>query len=64
MKNIFESGELEESSTVKKFLTVQKEGVRQVKREVIHYKYISKTFLQKTFSLLLISLILANNSSK
>ena len=37
MKNIFESGELEESSTVKKFLTVQKEGVRKVKREVIHY---------------------------
>lgn len=37
MKNIFESGELEESSTVKNFLTVQKEGVRNVKREVIHY---------------------------
>lgn len=37
MKNIFESGELEESSTVKNFLTVQKEGNRNVKREVIHY---------------------------
>lgn len=37
MKNIFESGELEESSTVKNFLTVQKEGTRNVKREVIHY---------------------------
>lgn len=37
MKNIFESGELEENSTVKKFLTVQKEGARNVKREVIHY---------------------------
>ena len=32
MKNIFESGELEESSTVKNFLTVQKEGTRNVKR--------------------------------
>lgn len=37
MKNIFESGELEENSTVKNFLTVQKEGTRNVKREVIHY---------------------------
>ena len=37
MKNIFESGELEESSTVKNFLTVQKEGTRNVKRMVAHY---------------------------
>lgn len=37
MKNIFESGELEESSTVKDFLTVQKEGTREVKRKVTHY---------------------------
>jgi hypothetical protein len=37
MKNIFESGELEENSTVKNFLTVQKEGSRNVKRDVIHY---------------------------
>ena len=37
MKNIFESGELEESATVKKFLTVQKEGTREVKRMVAHY---------------------------
>ena len=37
MKNIFESGELEESSTVKNFLTVQQEGTRNVKRMVIHY---------------------------
>ena len=37
MKNIFESGELEESSTVKDFLTVQKEGTREVKRMVTHY---------------------------
>ena len=31
MKNIFESGELEESATVKNFLTVQKEGTCEVK---------------------------------
>ncbi len=37
MKNIFESGELDEKSTVKKFLTVREEGQREVKREVIHY---------------------------
>lgn len=37
MKNIFESDELEESSTVKNFLTVQKEGTRNVKRMVTHY---------------------------
>ena len=37
MKNIFESGELEENATVKNFLTVQKEGTREVKRMVIHY---------------------------
>ncbi len=37
MKNIFESGELEEISTVKNFLTVQKEGTRNVKRMVTHY---------------------------
>ena len=37
MKNIFESGELDESSTVKNFLTVQQEGTRHVKRMVIHY---------------------------
>jgi len=37
IKNIFESGELEEASTVKKFLTVQKEGTREIKRDVIHY---------------------------
>jgi hypothetical protein len=35
--NIYESGELEEDSTVKDFLTVQKEGKRNVKRNVAHY---------------------------
>lgn len=37
VKNIFESGELDESSTVKKILTVQQEGSREVKRNVEHY---------------------------
>ena len=37
MKNIFASGELEESTTVKNFLTVQQEGTRNVKRMVTHY---------------------------
>lgn len=31
MKNIFEEGELDKSSTVKKILTVQKEDTRDVK---------------------------------
>jgi hypothetical protein len=35
--NIYECGELEEDSTVKDFLTVQKEGKRNVKRNVSHY---------------------------
>lgn len=33
VKNIFEEGELNQNATVKKFLTVQKEGVREVGRE-------------------------------
>ena len=37
MKNIFEEGELDKSSTVKKILTVQKEGTRDVKRNIEHY---------------------------
>ena len=37
MKNIFESGEIEESSTIKNFLTVQQEETRNVKRMVIRY---------------------------
>jgi hypothetical protein len=35
--NIFEENELEEFATVKEFLTVQNEGSRQVKRNLIHY---------------------------
>jgi len=37
MKNIFEEGELDKISTVKKILTVQKEGTREVKRNIEHY---------------------------
>lgn len=35
MKNIFESGELEENSTVKNFLTVQKEGLEMLKEVLL-----------------------------
>jgi hypothetical protein len=34
IKNIYKEGELKESSTIRKFLIVQKEGVRDVEREV------------------------------
>ncbi|MEK9175620.1 MAG: virulence RhuM family protein [Patescibacteria group bacterium] len=37
IKNILEKGELSENSTVKKFFTVQKEGIREVSRDVEHY---------------------------
>lgn len=37
IKNIFDEGELEESSTVRKFRTVQIEGDRTVTREQLHY---------------------------
>ena len=37
IKHIFEEGELEEKTTVRKFRTVQKEGSREVTREVVHY---------------------------
>lgn len=37
LKNIFDSGELNETSTVRKFRTVQNEGSRQVSREIEHY---------------------------
>lgn len=36
-KNIFESGELDEARTVRKFRTVRTEGERQVTRELEHY---------------------------
>ena len=37
IKHIFEEGELEEMATVRKFRTVQKEGSREVTREVVQY---------------------------
>ena len=37
IKNIFDEGELDENSTVKEFLTVQKEGTRKIERKVKYY---------------------------
>ena len=37
IKNIYEEGELDEESTVRKFRTVQIEGDREVTRTVAHY---------------------------
>ncbi|MCC5814372.1 MAG: virulence RhuM family protein [Leptospira sp.] len=37
IKNVFEEGELEPRATVRNFRTVQKEGVRQVERDLEHY---------------------------
>ncbi|MDD2870444.1 MAG: virulence RhuM family protein [Candidatus Gracilibacteria bacterium] len=37
LQNCFETGEISEEATVKNFLTVQKEGSREVKREVAFY---------------------------
>jgi len=37
INNIFNEGELQEDSTVVKFATVQKEGGRQINRNIEHY---------------------------
>lgn len=37
IKNIYKDNELEEDSTIRKFLIVQKEGTREVSRNVVHY---------------------------
>lgn len=37
IKHIFEDGELVRDSTIRKFRTVQIEGIRKVEREVNHY---------------------------
>jgi hypothetical protein len=37
VKNIFEERELDQTATVKKFLTVQKEGNREVSRDIEYY---------------------------
>lgn len=37
LKNIYESGELDQDSTIRKFRIVQTEGTRQISRETDHY---------------------------
>ena len=37
IKNIYKDNELDEGSTIRKFLIVQKEGNREVSRNVAHY---------------------------
>ena len=37
IKGIYKSGELDAHSTVRKFRTVQKEGKRQITREIVHF---------------------------
>ena len=37
IKKVYDDSELEPDSTIKKYLIVQKEGSRQVRREVVHY---------------------------
>ena len=37
LRNIYETGELDEKATTKEFLVVQKEGVREVTRKIKHY---------------------------
>lgn len=37
IQKIYDDNELDEDSTVKNFLTVQKEGLREVKRDLVHY---------------------------
>jgi len=37
IKNLFEKGELDENSTIRKFRIVQKEGKREVSRDIEHY---------------------------
>ena len=57
VKNIFEEGELTQNATVKKYLTVQKEGMRKVSRDIEYYNldliisvgYRIKSFIATTF---------------
>ena len=37
IKKVYDDSELDPDSTIKKYLIVQKEGARQVRREVVHY---------------------------
>ena len=43
--NVFKEGELEQESTVKEYLTVQKEGLREVARKVKYYNSMSSSLL-------------------
>ncbi len=40
IRNIFEEAELQPETTVKEYLTVQKEGKRQVERDVIYFPWV------------------------
>jgi hypothetical protein len=37
IRNVYKEGELDENSTVKEYLTIQSEGLRQVRRKVLYY---------------------------
>ena len=37
ISNIYKDNELEKDSTIRKFLIVQKEGNREVSRDIVHY---------------------------
>ena len=43
--NIFKEGELDEAATVRKFRTVQIEGVREVIRNIIHMDFTNYPFI-------------------
>lgn len=46
LKEIYDSGELEEESTARKFRVVQEEGTRQVNRDIMHYNVSDGTWLR------------------
>ena len=65
INNVFNEGELDEESTVAKFATVQKEGNREVNREIEHYNFTifianSKTEEAETVKKLVISILNRN----
>ena len=39
IKKVYDDSKLDPDSTIKKYLIVQKEGARQVRREVAHYNF-------------------------
>ena len=46
LKTIFKEDELRETSTIRKFRIVRKEGKRRVKREITHYNFLEQGSLQ------------------